>query len=186
MTDSPTHLDTDCQTPSDASSSDLPETKEKKSRFSWIKSGIDSINEKASDLKKSAEEKYKNIDQKYKPDYVFDKCKPYIEKAILMVAIAAASETLSDEEKMESIYFWILKLVPSPIRLFLPEKLIFKMLWSARDDLIIKVDKYKEQINASEDREKEIKYLTDNSDNIIKENTATLEKDLELLHDNKS
>ncbi|NVN01073.1 MULTISPECIES: hypothetical protein [Asaia] len=86
-----------------------------------------------------------------------------------MVAIAAASEALSDEEKMESIYFWILKLVPGPVRLFLPEKLIFKAIWSLRKDLISKVDTYKEKIASSENKEEEINILKMKADDILLE-----------------
>lgn len=135
------------------------EPKEKKSRFGWVKSGISSIGSKANDLKKYAEDSYENIDTRYKPESLFSTIKPYVEKAVLMVAIAAASETLSDEEKMESIYFWILKLVPSPVRIFMPEKLIFKALWSFRSDLIAKVDIYQEKINNSANKEDEITKL---------------------------
>jgi len=143
------------------------EPQEKKSRFGWVKSGINSIGSKAHDLKKYAEVSYENLEAKYKPDSLISTLKPYIEKAVLMVAIAAASETLSDEEKMESIYFWILKIIPSSIRIFMPEKLIFKALWSLRIDLISKIDVYKNRINSSENKEKEINLLEKQAEDSI-------------------
>lgn len=151
------------------------EVKEKKSRLTWMKSKMNFINSKAIEIKNSTEEKIGNINPKYKPDYLLQKSKPYIEKAILIVAIAAASETLSDEEKMESIYFWLLKLIPGPIRVFLPEKLIFKMIWSARSELITKVDEYRDKINQADDKETEIKFLTEKSEKDINENSFSID-----------
>jgi hypothetical protein len=143
------------------------EVKGKKSRFSWVSSSVRSISSRASDLKSFAESKYDSLDIKFKPELLFLRLKPYIEKAALMVAIAAANEALSDEEKMESIYFWILKLVPSPIRLFMPEKLIFKALWSFRGDLVSKVDDYKQKIESSLSKQEQIEALENEADAAI-------------------
>lgn len=147
-------------------------TEEKPKKVERLKTRLVTAGQKAGSLGRRAVEKY--TPKRIIPKEFLKKYKPYIEKAVLMVAVAAASEVLNDREKMEAVYMWVLKLVPSSVRLFLPEKLLFNTLWYVKDDVIRKIQDYREKITSSNRSEEEIQRLTDEADQSIKEMDKTL------------
>ncbi len=142
-------------------------TEEKPTRLGKLKARAKAVGQTAGTLRKAVVEKYKP--KTIFPKKFLQKYKPYIEKAVLMVAVAAASEVLNDREKMEAVYRWVLKLVPSSVRLFLPEKILFNTIWFIKDDLIKKFYDYRERIASSENSEEETLRLTHEADQSIKD-----------------
>lgn len=140
---------------------------EKPTKLGKLKAGAKGIGQKAGALRKTVAGK---LNPTVEVSRTFlRKYRPYLDKAVLMVAVAAASEVLNDREKMEAVYRWVLKLVPSSIRLFLPEKILFNALWFVKDDLIQKFHEYRTRLAASGESREEIRRLTDEADQSIKE-----------------
>lgn len=139
----------------------------KPTRLGKLKTRVKAVGQKVGAVRQTVVDKYKPKAASSKA--FLKKYKPYLDKAVLMVAVAAASEVLNDREKMEAVYRWVLKLVPSSIRLFLPEKLLFNAIWFVKDDLIKKFYDYRERLASSGESKEEIQRLTDEADQSIKE-----------------
>ncbi|GAN68827.1 hypothetical protein [Acetobacter orleanensis] len=142
-------------------------TDETPKKFGKLKARVIGVGQKASVLGKTVVDKYRPAVAI--PRGFLQKYRPYLDKAVLMVAVAAAGAVLNDREKMEAVYQWMLKLVPSSIRLFLPEKILFNALWLIKDDLIKKFYDYRKKLVSSGESKEEIQRLTDEVDQSIEE-----------------
>ena len=140
---------------------------EKPTKLGKLKAGAKAAGQKAGALRRKVVETYRPKAELSRR--ILKKYRPYIDKAVLMVAVAAASEVLNDREKMEAVYRWVLKLVPSSIRLFLPEKILFNTLWFVKDDLIKRFYEYREKLASSGESKEEIQRLTHEADQSIQE-----------------
>ncbi|WP_281701892.1 hypothetical protein [Acetobacter malorum] len=140
---------------------------DKPTRLGKLKTRVKAVGQKVGAVRQTVVEKY--TPKVAASKRFLKKYRPYLDKAVLMVAVAAASEVLNDREKMEAVYRWVLKLVPSSIRLFLPEKLLFNAIWFVKDDLIKKFYDYRERLASSGESKEEIQRLTDEADQSIKD-----------------
>ncbi|KXV20699.1 hypothetical protein AD933_01110 [Acetobacter malorum] len=141
---------------------------DKPTRLGKLKIRVKAVGQKVGAVRQTVVEKY--TPKAAASKRFLKKYRPYLDKAVLMVAVAAASEVLNDREKMEAVYRWVLKLVPSSIRLFLPEKLLFNAIWFVKDDLMKKIHEYREKLASFEEDEDEIQRLIDGADQVLQEN----------------
>ena len=152
-------------TTNDSQPTDAKPAANSRLRFGWATSKLKAVDDKAGSLTKT-------ISDNYGPKELLGKFKPYVHKAVLGVAIAAANEALNDEEKMEAIYSRLIKFLPDSVSRYIPEKILFKYMWSMKDGLLKQVDDLKTKIESSNDTQAEITRLTEEADHSVQEFVA--------------
>lgn len=144
-------------------------------KVEWVKSQASSATEAASSTTNKILSYYSEAEFK-------EKYSPYLEKAILTVAVKVASETLNDEEQLLKIFDFFIDFIPTPLRLLIKnskaDKFVFRLILNMRVDLLEKVEIYHLQIKSSEHPDDEIKQISATIDSEIDQ----LPKD-DVLHE---
>jgi hypothetical protein len=133
-------------------------------KVEWVKSQASSATEAAYSTKDKVISLYSEAEFK-------EKYGPYLEKAILTVAVELASETLNDEEQLLKIFDFFIDFIPTPVRILIKsskaDKFIFRLILNMRTDLLAEVEIYRLQIKSSEHPDDEIKQISMKIDNEI-------------------